>query len=273
MTRQAAGRFRKAQSRGERLWVRRTRQTAGLRANEAALHKFASEKRKEEFFAHILPLLQSLKAYIERRLRVAFLDMDIRTPLYTSEDILDLAVLKAYSEYQRKPKDLDLEQWLYQIANGILEKYLGERHAIDKRRRSLEGLTRAELRTLEEEPITTDAEGEIYLAEDLDDSELPPLEFNAPADTSTPEEELEKKEESEQLFRALAKIPVDERVVFELSGVEAFPDEAVAKIANIPPEAVPRIVRRVRTEILRQLQEQRKPSNVISIERAAKKSA
>ena len=240
------------------LWVRRTRQAAGLRATEAELQKLASEQRKDSFFAQVLPLLESLKAYIERRLRVAYLSMDIRTPLYTGDDILDQAVLEAYSKFEHKPKHLDLEQWLYQIANTILEKYLGERYAIDKRRRSLEALTRAELRTLEEEPLTTDAEGGINLAEDLDDGELPPREFNPPVETSNPEEELVQKEELQELFRALEPIPVPERIVFELSAVEAFPDESVAKIANVPPEAVPYIVRRVRAEILHELQAKRR---------------
>ena len=37
-----------------------------------------------------------------------------------------------------KPPELTLEQWLYQIANDILEKLLRKQSARDKRRRSLE---------------------------------------------------------------------------------------------------------------------------------------
>jgi RNA polymerase sigma factor (sigma-70 family) len=260
-------------SSGERLWIRRTRQTTHLRTREAALQKLASDGRKKEFFAQIIPLLDSLRSYIARRLRVAYLSMDISTPVYTSGDILNTTVLKAYEEWAHKPGDLNLEQWLYQIANEVLEKYLRERHSTDKRRRSLELLTQAELRSLQEEPITTDAEGEVYLAEDLDDSELAPHEFNAPAELTTPEEELGKKEELEQLFRALAQIPVKERVIFELSAVEAFPNEAVAKIAKVSPDEVPRIVQKVRTEILHQLQDQRKPPDVVTANGARKESA
>jgi RNA polymerase sigma factor (sigma-70 family) len=236
------------------LWVRRTRQATALRDNEAALQELASAGRKREFFAQVLPLLDSLKSYIKRRLRVAYLSLDITTPIYTSDDILNAAILKAYKEYARKPKELTLEQWLYQIANDILDRYIHRRHATDRRRRSLEHLRQAELRTLAEvDDITADVEGEIYFAEDLDDSEIPPRDFDAPADTSNPEEILEEKEELEQLFRALAKIPVRERIVFELSAVEAFSDDEVAKIANVPPEQVPRIVQQVRAEVLRHL--------------------
>lgn len=253
----------------ERQWTTRKRQEAGLQVSEAALKKLASEGRKTEFFAQILPLLDPLKSYIRRRLRVAYLSMQIRSPLYTSGDILDETILKAYKDYAHKPRDLTLEQWLYQIANGILEKHLRERHVIGKHRKSLEGLTQAELRTLEEGPITADVEGEIYLPEDLDDSEIRPREFNAPTDSSNPEEELEKKEELEQLFRVLGHIPVNEQIIFELFAVEGFPKEAVARIANVSPDEVPRIVQKVRAEILHQLRLDRKSADVAQVKRTA----
>ena len=55
------------------------------------------------------------------------------------------------------------------------------------RRRSLEDLTRKELKELEE-PITADSEGEVMLVEDLDDSELPQDEFVPPAYQKDPNE-------------------------------------------------------------------------------------
>lgn len=242
-----------------------------MQASEAELKRLASAERKDEFFAQILPLLGPLKSYIKRRLRAAHLSMEVRTPVYTSGDILDQAVLRAYQHYEHKPKDLTLEQWLYQITNDILEKYLHERQVTEKRRRSLEDLRKAELRTLQEieQPVTADAEGEMYLAEDLDDSEIPQREFNAPADPSNPEEELEQKEELEQLFRALGHLPVKERIIFELFAVEGFPKEAVAKIANVSPDQVPGIVQKVRSEILHHLQADRKPADVVQVKKSA----
>jgi RNA polymerase sigma factor (sigma-70 family) len=225
-----------------------------LRASEPELKKLAAEGRREEFFRLIMPLLGPLKFYIRRHLRVAYLDEQIRIPVYTSGDILHAVVLRAYANYPHKPIELTLEQWLYQIANDILEKLLRKQSARDTRRRSLERMTEAELRTLEEEPITVDAEGEIYLAEDLDDAEITPQEFNGPLDTNNPEEELEKSEELERLFRALRTVPVRERMIFELFAVEGFPKETVARIVSrLWPDDVPRIVQNVRAEILRQL--------------------
>jgi RNA polymerase sigma factor (sigma-70 family) len=198
------------------LWVRRTRQATALLDQEAALQELSWAGRKREFFAQVLPLLDSLKACIRRRRKVAHLSLGITTPVYSGDDILNAAILKAYQEYARKPKELTLEQWLYQIANDILDRYIDRRHARGRRRKSLEHLIEAELRTLAEDDITAEMEGEIYLAEDIDDGEIPPKDFDAPADTSNPEEILEEKEELEQLFRALAKLPVRERIVRRL---------------------------------------------------------
>ncbi len=234
---------------------------AAVRASEPELKKLAAEGRRDEFFGQITPLLGPLKSYIKRQLRVAYLDEQIRTPVYTSGDILDTVVLRAYANYPTKPIELTLQQWLYQIANDILEKLLRKQSTRDKRRRSLERMTQAELRTLEEEPITSDVEGEIYLAEDLDDAEIPPREVNGPLDTTNPEEELEKSEELERLFRALGTVPLRERMIFELFAVEGFPKETVARIANVLPDDVPRIVQSVRAEILRQLKAESQANN------------
>lgn len=248
--------------------VPRKRQEAGLRASELELGKLAAEGRRDAFFGQIMPLLDVLKSYIKRQLRVAYLDEQVHTQVYSSGDILDAVVLRAYANYPRKPPALTLEQWLYQIANDILEKLLRAQSGRDKRSRSLEGMTKAELRTLEEEPITADAEGEVYLPEDLDDAEIAPREFNGPLDTVNPEEELEKREELERLFRVLGRVPIRERMIFELFAIEGFPKETVARIANVSPDDVPRIVQNVRAEILRRLQAEPQ-ANIASVKKTA----
>src|SRR5437868_8441371 len=111
-----------------------TQQPQALREKEADLRKLASEGNKEEFFNQVTPLLGPLKSYIKRRLRVAYLTLDIRTPVYTSGDILDRVIFRAYRTFDKKPADLTLEQWLYQLANEILDRYIRHRRSIDKRR-------------------------------------------------------------------------------------------------------------------------------------------
>ena len=235
------------------LRITRSEQSERLEKKEAELGRLAAQQNKGEFFNQITPLLQPLRSYIKRRLRVAYLTLQIHTPVYTSGDLLDRVIFRAYETYGNKPANLTLEEWLYQLANKMVDKYISRRKAQDARRGSLETLNQAELRTLEEIPFTADADGEVWFPEELDDSEIPPREFNAPAYELDPEKELEMEEEVSQILEALSRLPERERTVFELYVIEGFPKEAVARIYDIPPEQVPAIADKVRVQVLKEI--------------------
>lgn len=229
-----------------------------LGAVEPELSKLAASQRKDEFIQRLIPLRGFLKSYIRRNLRVAYANQDIRIPYYTSGDIADEVVLRAYQQYDHKPPDLTLEQWMYRLANEVLEEYLRERKSEEKGRRSLEDLRAKELSGLEEvEHITADAEREVWLVEDLDDAEYYRREFTPPYESRTPEEELERMEELSSIVRALSRVPVRDRIVFELHAMEGLPKEVVATIADIPPDEVPRVVERVRQQVLQEIRADR----------------
>lgn len=224
-------------------------QEEALRQKEPELQRLASQGKKDEFFRQVVPLLQSLKFYLKRRLRVAYLSGEIRTGVATSGDILDDVVLEAHQDYAEKPPDLTLEQWLYQIANRKLDRFIDKQVKTDRRRRSLETLGQSELGTLEELPFTADAEGEPWLLEDLDDSEIQTRDLKVPADPDTPEAQLVRKEELRQLFNALCRIPDRDRTVFDLAVIEGFSCGVVARMLRVPENEVREIVERVRRQL------------------------
>ncbi len=236
--------------------IRGKQQGERLHQQQGRLAMLADAQNKKEFFKQILPLLKPLRSYIKRRLRIAHLTSQVRSPLYTSGDFLDEVVLQAYEHYDRKPANLSLEEWLYKLANERLERYFGKRQSAERHRKSLEGLTQAELSTLEEMPITADADGEVWFPEELDDSEYDKRDFYPPSYTSDPEEQLERAEEVRQIVHALARVPERDRIVFELFAMEGFSKEAVARILNVAPEEVPHIVDRVKAQVLREIQKQ-----------------
>jgi DNA-directed RNA polymerase specialized sigma24 family protein len=141
--------------------TRRAREEV-LGHKEEELRKLASEGKRDEFFREIIPLLKPLRSYIKRRLRGARLTQRADIPVLSSVDMLDDVMLEAYEKFNRKPKRLTLEQWLYRLANEELDRYVSKRRPTEKRRKSLETLTQTELRTLEEMPITADADGEVW---------------------------------------------------------------------------------------------------------------
>ena len=231
------------------LRITRRERREGLEKNEAELGRLAAQQDKEEFLNQITPHLKPLRSYIKRRLRIAYLTLQIRTPVYSSGDLLNRVIVRAYENYEKKPANLTLDEWLYQLANRVVDAYIARRKAQDARRRSLEMLNRSELRTLEEIPFTADADGEVWFPEELDDSEIPPREVHAPADELDPEKTLEQEEEVSEILEALSRVPERERAVFELYVIEGFSKEAVARIYNISPEQVTTIADKVRAQV------------------------
>ncbi len=210
--------------------TRRRAREEVLGHKEEELRKLASEGNRDEFFREIIPLLKPLRSYIKRRLRGAGLTQRANIPVLSSVDMLDDVVLEAYEKFNRKPKRLTLEQWLYRLANEELDRYVSKGRPTEKRRKNLETLTQTELRTLEEMPITADADGEVWFPEELDDSEYQALEFLPAAFDDTPEQQqLERREQILEIIGTLAKLSKRERTVFELYVVEGFSKGAVAE--------------------------------------------
>jgi RNA polymerase sigma factor (sigma-70 family) len=228
---------------------------------EPKLQQLAQDRNRQEFFNEIVPLLGPLQSYIRRRLRIAYLTQQITKPIATSGDILDRVILNAYENYAHRPKDLALEQWLYQITNKELDRYISKEQSREKRSTSFETLSRAESRSLEEMPITADVEGEPWLPEDLDDSEITAREFNAPADRNDPETLLERKEELQRIFDALSRIPQREQMVFDLIVVQGFSKEAAAKILGLTGNEVSKLLERAKKLLREYLQQSSRPGS------------
>lgn len=237
--------------------VRRAKQGEQLHANESDLGRLASRKKKDDFFARIIPLLGPLRQYIERRFRVAYLERLLAESANTSADILDEVVLSAYQNYDKKPKDLSLEQWLYRLANEKLESHFRRVSSRTRRRRSLESLAEKEETALEEK-LTADAEGEVLLEEDLPDTEyhLRP-EFTPPAYQSDPTKVIERQEQMGSIMSALARFSQIERVIFELYAIEGFSSEDIAKIVGLSPEVVRQTIDQVRKQLQKAVQDLR----------------
>lgn len=241
---------------GQRL-AKRELQGRALQQKESELGKLSAQQNREEFFRQIIPLLNPLKSYIKRLLRIGYLALQVHTPFYTSADILDQVILRAYRSFDKKPEGLTLEQWLYQIANETVKRYISKQESREARQKSFETLTQAELRTLEEIPFTADAEGEVWFPEELDDSEYQLRDFVPPTSPTDPEKQLEREEKVNRILQALSHVPEPDRIVFDLFVLEGFSKEDVARISHVSPDEVPRIAERVRAQLLHEI---RKPA-------------
>ena len=69
-----------------------------LKEREAELRELAFQGKQHEFFGEIIPLLKPLRTYIKRRLRIAYLTQQMRTPVIGSGDVLDDVVRHGLDE-------------------------------------------------------------------------------------------------------------------------------------------------------------------------------
>jgi hypothetical protein len=99
-----------SQSSAQRRATRSRKQSERLQQEQTKVAKLVDAKNKKDFFKQLLPLWKPLRSYIERRLRLAYLSAQIRTPIYTSGDFLDEVVLQAYEHYDKKPENLSLDE-------------------------------------------------------------------------------------------------------------------------------------------------------------------
>jgi RNA polymerase sigma factor (sigma-70 family) len=242
----------------EQILQRKRQQNVLLKRREEQLRRLAEQGRKKEFFDMLMPLLGTLRPYVERRLRVGQASGAIRPDEYSVEDIIDEALLKAYENFDSRSSGLSLEEWLYQLANETLEKRLKEGRLEEKHSlpQSFEEIKDRELRGLEEvERMTGDAEREVILTEDLDPSDYSLKDFVPPHYSENELKKLIRKETVSKIIKALSRVPLRERLVFELYAIEGFSKKKVAEISGVPPEEVPRIVKEVRSFVFRMIKD------------------
>jgi RNA polymerase sigma factor (sigma-70 family) len=236
------------------------KQKLDLSDSETQLRSLAAKRQQRDFFELVVPKLGPLRAYLKRRLRIAYVWGVIRPGLLNSQDLLDEVVVEAYERFAAKPQNLSLEEWLYQIANKVLDKYLKETEFEQKNRVSIERIKEKELSQLDEH-MTANAEGKPMLTKDLDPNDYPRSSFTPPG--AEDPREFPEGDEAEfiarhrrdllTIVRTLATLPVEERVVFELIGVEGLSPKGVSLITGVPERKVKEIAARVRTDILNAL--------------------
>src|SRR5258708_38493108 len=105
---------------------------------------------RDTFLEAAIPYFRQLKAYIKRRLRVAHLTFELHEGPYTSDDILEELIVRAYDRYDEKPAELSLRGWLYLLTNDTLEADFHEREREERRWLRLEDLRMKPRATLRE---------------------------------------------------------------------------------------------------------------------------
>jgi len=213
------------------------------------LQKYVGKGDRNSFTKSLIPLLKDLKFYISRRLRYAHLigmdkDRDI-----TSGEMLNETVKTAYEKLNTKPIDFSLEHWLFGLSDEVLSSALDEAMFEKQHLKDWDDYVDRAVADMDVE-ITTSAEGNPELVENLDDRELITStisdQFGYEIDY---DKNLSDKERLLTIMKILAKMPSLKRSIFELHTIDGFSLDEIAKIKNIKKYDAEKMVEEVRTEL------------------------
>ncbi len=226
------------------------------------LKKAKTSKNTLRFQKLINKMLPALRTYVARRLNLAHSTGLIDKYGISPEEVIDMVYLTVYDRYEQNQKNIpDLETWVYQVVDEVLDDQLKEKAFEADHLVYLQKIEDLELSGLEEK-FSTDAEGELIMDEDLDDISYQQRLYN-PADfiqdTETLESiefqlsEYDKIKLHDEIQRQLISFAEEDRTIFDLFWIVGLSMKQISKIKNISVSQVEDTLKRVGAHIRKKL--------------------
>jgi RNA polymerase sigma factor (sigma-70 family) len=219
-------------------------------------------KNANKFKKLINKMLPALRTYIARRLNMAHSTGLINKYGISPEEVIDVVYLTLYDRVEQEQKHAaDLETWVYQVVDEVLDAQLMEKIFESEHLIYLQKMEDLELSGLEEK-YSVDAEGELIMDEELDDVSYQQKLYN-PADflqdTDTLESienqlsEYDKIKMHDEIQRYLIPLAEEERTIFDLFWIVGLSMKQIARIKKISVPQVENILKRVGAHIRKKL--------------------
>jgi len=232
-----------------------TRRQRAQRLNNAigSLDQYIQKEDKQSFTKALIPLLEDLKKYIQRRLRFTrLLGRNIDNSIKSTE-VVNQVVVQAYENFKNRPKDLSLEHWLFYLADITLEKLFKEAQFEQEHLEDWDKYIEQAIESMDQQ-MTMSAEGSPELVENLDDVEeiqaYSPDQLGYEVNYT---DNLSDKNRLAKILKMLAKLPVSKRSVFDLHTVEGFSISEIAKMKNDKRGNIEAIILEVRNYLRNKL--------------------
>ena len=110
----------KERLRHEEVHHRRCRRERDFATAEPHLTALHHERDRDVFFDLLRPLLRNLRDHARRELIIAQLEGDILPGELTVSDLLDEVLLRAWDEWNDRPRTQRLDRWLVRLLHEIL---------------------------------------------------------------------------------------------------------------------------------------------------------
>lgn len=254
----------RAIERKEHLVNKAKRMKEAMIKSRSALQEMSGKGQREEFAFLIGQLLDPVKHYMRRRIKVFEVKGLIPEGALKLDEVFESYKTRLFEQYPTMiASNVSPEIWAYRLADEELEKALKARawDGTDKRV-SIEELTAKEIKEMEEE-FSTDGDGDLVMLEELDDISYHLDDYiTEDIELGVNEEEklLEQLEAespdvpAEQSFHRktsamLASMPLQESSIFDLYVHSRLSVEEIALVKNIPADEVQKTLDNVRQQL------------------------
>lgn len=218
------------------------------------LKELKAEGRREAFNEKLLGLLPDVKRYITRGLRLALAKGVISHNKYRPDDFFDQLFLDIYDHLGEVPDGAAFHAWLFGRAESLLEAMEVEEIFDTFLFENLDDFSRAE-RAEMDESYSTDGDGDLVMMDELDDISYKSRNYllrniflddahedlMALMDSTSGQKQVES-----QLDTVLFELPPNLRSLFELAYEQGFGPEEIARIKNMEPQQVARLLEKAR---------------------------
>jgi DNA-directed RNA polymerase specialized sigma24 family protein len=207
-------------------------------------------------------LAKELPKYIKRRIKAAEMTSAVKKGKFKIQELLDELYLMVYDRLESLPESTTaMNNWLYQLADELLEKLFRELEFEKNHFQDLERIVETEYQSQKEE-YTEDGEEDIIPVEEWDEYQKMP-DWYAADDLIFGEDEnslldditlkLNQKEIHELIEKELAKYPAFKRTIMDLYLLGQFSVEEIAETKWISVSEVEEIIHEVNQDMKKKL--------------------
>lgn len=215
--------------------------------------KEMKKNKAQDMFNHMLKnLLKEVASYMNRRLKAAELTTAIKRGRFKVQELLDELYLMIYERFEEIATErVDINTWIYQLADELLENLLKEVEFEKSHFKDLDSFVESEYRMLDEAYAFAadefDSMADYYSADDL---------IIGDDETSLLDEitlQLNQKEIHLIIEKELAKLPIFKRTILDLYLINQMSVEEIAEMKEMPPLEVDAVIQEVNKDLVRKL--------------------
>lgn len=230
------------QKRQQKAQQRKRIDKKGMKDIGKRLDQAAADDQQSAFILLLKPHLDGLRNTIGREIHNLEIKEHIHRGSFSTEDLINETLLRAWKNYHKRPKDISMDQWLVRILFQIIKEAV-------KKEKSIVALSEA-LEPSQESDYEPDFDSDQWwwsqiepkddiLYEDLLPGEEIPLALK----------HLTQAEENDKLTQILNRLPQNERQVISLFALDGYNLSEIAKITNLSEKEIKLSIEKAKNNI------------------------